>query len=748
LKHFVPLVLGSLAVIAACPPPKCAPGTTAGCSCPDALPGMEICQSTGAFASCVCTADDAGPTVCAVADGGNGGVVTQHSDNGRTGVFPYEAILTPAAVGARGMQVKYTAAVDDDIDGQPLYMRAVAFNGGPANAFFVVTQSNTAYAFDADLGALEWRQSLVDSDPGARPLAHGLTNPPVTPAIDASSNAMYVVFSTKNQAVDTAGSTGDEATLEATLDVAYWLVALDVRTGIELRRTQVTASMTRTDGTSLVFDARRQVNHPALLLDHGSVYVAFGSHWLEGVAEFHGWVIRYDAATFRAQGAFCTTIDNRGATTEGGGIWQGGGGLAADAEGNIYFLVGNATTDPANHSYGDSFVKLIPNGDTLTFGGSVSPPPDVASVMDAKDLDLGSGGPLVVPGTHLVIGGGKTGMLYVVDGATMSMLQSFQAFTNTYHPDWNYGCPSPAPADCSDWSAGPHLHGSPTYWPGPNPSFGYFYAWSEKDSLKQFKLDLTTSRMDETPVVGSVRATETLMPSPLHSLSSDCNVGASGVLWAVVPDNGPSHLYAFDADTLAGLWDAWLPAATPTMSHHAAPTVADGKLAIATASGAMIVYELGPPQPGPNTPHRPRSQVHLPKDPPGPPYATRYKDERSISALPALRRAQLTPPRRAEVLFKVRSRVESESPGASKRDGPVERFDGGRRLGNTWEFDDGSRLTAEEVRSVPAPERGLPVWQLFRVTTRQGRGGLTLASWIMRINTQEKSATYIFLGEK
>jgi hypothetical protein len=35
----------------------------------------------------------------------------------------------------------------------------------------------------------------------------------------------------------------------------------------------------------------------------------------------------------------------------------------------VYFLVGNAPADTASQSVGDSFVKLTPTGNTLTFAG-------------------------------------------------------------------------------------------------------------------------------------------------------------------------------------------------------------------------------------------------------------------------------------------------------------------------------------------------------------------------------------------
>ena len=39
--------------------------------------------------------------------------------------------------------------------------------------------------------------------------------------------------------------------------------------------------------------------------------------------------------------------------------------------------------------------------------------------MDADDLDLTSSGPMLVPGTSLIAGGGKTGVLYVLNTANL-----------------------------------------------------------------------------------------------------------------------------------------------------------------------------------------------------------------------------------------------------------------------------------------------------------------------------------------
>jgi len=530
-------------------------------------------------------------------------IVTQHENNFRIGGRLDETLLTSGNVRSRGMRVKYRTFVEGAVHAQPLYVRAVSFPDGVANALYLITGASLVYAMDAETGVLRWVQQLKDTL-SSRNLPRDL---PVTPAIDVSNHIIYVLFATKNQPIDTGKTPEDWISVQATLDVAYWLVALDTRTGKELRRAQIQGSTSRSDGSVLSFDPKTELSHPALLLDHGSIYLAFSANAAEGVMEYHGWVFRYDAATFRPQGVFCTTVNQRGASPEGGGIWQGGAGLAADSEGNVYFTVGNAPADLAHASYGDSFVKLAPNGDKLLFAGAVTP--DRADEMDHKDLDLGAGGLMVIPGTHLLAGGGKTGTMYLVDGSTMNIRQSFQAFTNTYHPDWTWGCPTPVPNDCQNWSAGPHLHGSPTFWRGPDSVNAYFYAWSEKDYLKQFKFNLLTKRFDENPTVGKFKATETLMPGGLTSLSANENTHGTGILWAVLPCNGPSHVYAFDAETLDPLWDQSFPDAPDSlknMSHHAAPTIADGKLVLATSTlypapsgaieaGGVIVYELSPP---------------------------------------------------------------------------------------------------------------------------------------------------------
>src|SRR5207237_3523267 len=98
--------------------------------------------------------------------------------------------------------------------------------------------------------------------------AHGVDT---TPVIDVTSNRFYVLFS-----AGTAPKQIDDFSNNA-VDSAYWLVALDLRSGGELARVRVAASVFAGDGTVRTFIAKNQTAHPVLLLDQGCIYATVGS---------------------------------------------------------------------------------------------------------------------------------------------------------------------------------------------------------------------------------------------------------------------------------------------------------------------------------------------------------------------------------------------------------------------------------------------------------------------------------------
>ena len=84
--------------------------------------------------------------------------------------------------------------------------------------------------------------------------------------------------------------------------------------------------------------------------------------------------------------AYCDTPDG-----EGGGIWQSGGAPGVDATGNLYFVSGDGTFD-GGPNFGDSFVKLSPNGTVLDYFT-----PHDQSSLDSGNIDLGASGVLLLP---------------------------------------------------------------------------------------------------------------------------------------------------------------------------------------------------------------------------------------------------------------------------------------------------------------------------------------------------------------
>lgn len=546
--------------------------------------------------------------VCEGASAQDRAVLTQHNDNRRTGAYLTEETLTPLKVDPHtgfGMRLKYERPVDGDINAQPLYVPGVVVNGVARNAVYVATRNNTVYGFDADdesdsgtRTGLLWERHFVDP---ARSIVLGIGS---TPVIDLGTSTMYLVYATTNRIVP-----GGEACFGGTnQDAAFWLAALDIRTG-ELISTpgrpnpiELAARVNSSVAPGYVdFCAIDQWQRPGLLLTTDpqdrkskSLYVAFGSRWSEGYQNYHGWVMRYDTRTFAQRGAFCTTPNRRG-LSEGAGIWQGGAGLAADDAGNVYFTTGNSSSDPG--SFGDSIVKLTPARDrfgreslsAISFDAQLDDPLH-AGEWRQHDIDLGSGGVMIIPDSPHVVGGGKTGVLYLLDyQRSMRKLQGFNAFSNTYEPDDTNRY--------ADWMGGPHLHGAPTYWQTDRDSF--VYHWAENDYLKRFIYDRSIGRIDTHPLIGPIRAVQCLhnsCPMPGGMISLSANRTRDGILWATLPardklgrDDG-GRLLAFDALSLRRLWETSL----PTIAHFVPPTIADGMVFVAGANNQFRVYGLAP----------------------------------------------------------------------------------------------------------------------------------------------------------
>ncbi len=322
-------------------------------------------------------------------------VLTQHNDLNRSGTNLQETVLTTTNVAGGTFGKLFARAVDGQIYAQPLY---VGGGIGTHNVVYVATEHNSVYAFDADDPAATsplWHVSLGTPVPSTDMTGCVDLTPEVgitgTPVIDPVSKTLYVVAKTK---VSGAYSQA--------------LHALDIATGTERPGSPVTlqGTVAGTGGGSvsgqIAFDPFRQHNRAGLTLVNGVVHIAFASHC--DVGAYHGWILSYDASTLARVSQYATTPNGTL-----GGIWMAGQGLAADSDGSLYFLSGNGTSDTTNGTnLGMAAVKVTPGA-----GGQLGTAswfiPWNQSSLNSGDLDLGSGGALLVPSRDASLGRWRQG---------------------------------------------------------------------------------------------------------------------------------------------------------------------------------------------------------------------------------------------------------------------------------------------------------------------------------------------------
>jgi hypothetical protein len=465
-------------------------------------------------------------------------ILTQHYDNARTGQNTNETILNQANVNSTTFGKLFALGVDGYVYAQPLYVPGVVIPGhGTHNALYIATEHDSVYAFDADTGGaplwivtflVNGATTLSPADVGNTQDIHpeiGITG---TPAIDTSTNTLYVVVNTKESGA-----------------FIYRLHALDITTGAEKFGGPVvlTASVQGTapdgNGTDVAFNAEWENQRPGLLLQGGYVYIGFASHGDNG--PWHGWVLAYNETTLAQTGAWNTSPNGRG-----NGIWGSGAGLAADTVGNMYVSTGNGddtvtipAPPPSNTiDYGDSIVRVsLANGNPTAT--DYFTPYNQAS-LDAADADVGSGGVLVIPDNqtgpypHILVEAGKSGKIYVLNRDQL---------TNDGSHYCN-GCTGDPEIIQSVTSIG-GLWSMPAYWNGS------IYAWANGDHLKAFSV--SAGRLSGSPTSQSAETNGFPGATPVVSASGTAN----GIVWAVESDaytsNGPAILRAYNAGNVSTL---------------------------------------------------------------------------------------------------------------------------------------------------------------------------------------------------
>ena len=479
-------------------------------------------------------------------------ILTSRGDTTRSGANTNETVLTPSNVNTVTFGHLFSVPIDYQALAQPLFVPNVSIGGQLHNVVYVVTQTDSVYSIDADNGASLWTANMLN---GGVPASgkylpcgtlggfaqEGIVG---TPVIDPNTNTMYLVAKTLFNAT-----------------VYHYLHALDITTGIDVAPpVQITATSTSNKGHVTIFNSLHQKNRPGLLLQNGTLYMGFGSN---GCNDHNsGWVLAYDVSNqqnIKQTGVFNTSPDT-GLTS----IWQTGNGLTADELGNVYVSTAessNYDVPAGGQSFSNSVLKLSP----APWTASPSQPqlvdyftPASVAYLNAHDLDVSSVGPLVLPDLagsypHEVLASSKRGIVWVLNRDDMgwysaagdNIIQEFTLITNG------------------------ELMCSPAYWNGT------VYFLPDGTPLQAYQV----SNGLWTPSAQTAKRYNGAS-SPAVSANGNTN----GIVWEI-----SGTLNAFDAVSLELLYTS--PTKLPKIAHFATPTVANGKVYVATQT-SLEAYGL------------------------------------------------------------------------------------------------------------------------------------------------------------
>ena len=132
-----------------------------------------------------------------------------------------------------------------------------------------------------------------------------------------------------------------------------------------------------------------------MTLANGRLYVAFGG--LSGdCGQYHGYVVDSSIAGTGPLGVYRVPTQREGA------IWETNGAVVSP-KGDLYVATGNGSSNQlSDFDEGNSVVELSPTLHRLGYWA-----PSNWVQLNDDDWDLGSGGPISVPGTSLLFVAGK-----------------------------------------------------------------------------------------------------------------------------------------------------------------------------------------------------------------------------------------------------------------------------------------------------------------------------------------------------
>ncbi len=495
-------------------------------------------------------------------------VLTIHNDLGRTGQYLTETTLTHSNVKSSTFGKLFQITLDGVVDAEPLYVADIPIpNQGTHNVLIVATENDSLYGLDADTGTQLWKSELLGSnetpsdDRGCSQVTPviGITSTPVIALNSgATGGAIFAVAMSK----DSSGNYHQR------------LHELNLATGGPLAspveiKAKYPGTGEASEGGYVRFDPAQYKERAGLLLLGHAVVLSWASHCDD--TPYTGWIMAYHTKTLKQ-----ISVINLTPNSGRGAIWGSGAGLAADTDGNIYFLDANGVFDttlnvhgfPASGDYGNAFVKLSTKGRKLRVADYFTMY-NTTSESDA-DVDLGSGGALLLPDMtdangkvqHLAIGAGKDGNIYLVNRDNMGKFNPNN--DSAIYQELDGALPG------GIWSM-------PAYYDGK------VYYGAVSGPIRAFQF--TKAVLSSSPA----SSTSEVYQYPGSSPSISANGPNNGILWAV-ESNGISILHAYAAGNLAQeLYNSNQAANGRDNFGNAnkfmVPTIANGKVYVGTPNG-------------------------------------------------------------------------------------------------------------------------------------------------------------------
>jgi hypothetical protein len=315
-----------------------------------------------------------------------GELLTYDYDNARNGVDvadPSFSHLVPAWT---------NTSISGGIYGQPLV---------DGKLVIVATENDEVYGLNASTGKIAWKVSIgspattatIDTAPTLSggcgdidPL--GITG---TPVIDSATSEVFVAGEVQTGNLSNPSWRG----------IKHMMVALKF-TDTSVKKVWV--HQIDPPGAGSTYEIPAEQQRSSLTFANGRVYAEFGG--LNGdCGSYQGYVL---SLTTLGKGLQWFKVP----TAREGAIWATDG-AATNAKGELFVATGNSNNDSGAFDYGDAVIGLTPSLKIDSFWG-----PNDWAQRNAEDLDLGSGGPILLPNSNYVFETGKG----AVDGISKGFL--------------------------------------------------------------------------------------------------------------------------------------------------------------------------------------------------------------------------------------------------------------------------------------------------------------------------------------